>query len=111
MQPSSAVTTLAANQRPNPESEPIDRVLRPPSPAYRDLTLSLMQAQQGRPSFGMDLNDILLTLCTLNTDIRYLTLERIADVVAAGHALQINWDNRKHKRAQRRGQTRARRPA
>lgn len=42
----------------------------------------------------LGLNDMLLTLCILDRDIRLLTLERIADVVAAGMALQHEKEER-----------------
>ena len=80
----------------------------PLAPASPDFHHAALTAMRGNTQWAgnIGLNDILLTLCLLDHDLRYLTLERISDVVAAGLQLQREKEDREFQRAQRRRATR-----
>lgn len=86
--PGSKLSPMAPYWLSRPPARPITRTIRPVNATFAASTLDALRADPPQ-THEMDMNDILLTLCTFDRDIRYRVLERVADVVAAGLALQF----------------------
>lgn len=88
--------------------QPCDQPLSPASTEFSAAALANMRAAPNWTGAAICLNDMLLTLCLLDHDIRFLTLERISDVVAAGLQLQHDKEEAEFRRAAARRARRSR---